>query len=404
VARKLKKDWIQSYMEYVSLSEAPDVYNQWAAISAIASTLKRNVYIPRGTYRIYPNQYVILIGGPGLGKGEAIKPSVEIVEEANTANILPDRITAEKIIDRLAAGFTTHITQANGTILAQKDSTATIISTELPVFLGASDWMLPLMCELWDKGEFSYDTKTKGFAKIKDLSVGLLGGCVPDYIRKLNKDVTAFITSGFSSRAIFVYASEKSKMTPWPDMSKIGVDKADLIEDLRAMSQLRGEVKFDYKARQLWDIFYTTLKPKQFESDIVANFKARKVAHVLKLCQVLTANQDDTLIVTASHLQNAITLVNDVEAKLEVTFRGVGDSPLAAAQDRVLTFIEQKGFVSRSEILKYNYRHVTDEDLTRVLYVATIAGLILEEFVGTKQYYRWVKIPTQTKAKGAGVP
>lgn len=393
-------------MEYVSQSEAPDVYNQWCAISAIASTLKRNVYIPRGTYRIYPNQYIVLIGGPGLGKGEAIKPSVEIVEEANTANILPDRITAEKIIDRLAAGFTVHITGPNNTILPHKDSTATIVSTELPVFLGASDWMLPLMCELWDKGEFSYDTKTKGFAKIKDLSVGLLGGCVPDYIRKLNKDVTAFITSGFSSRAIFVYASEKSKMTPWPDSSKIGVTKDDLIEDLKAMSQLKGEVKFDTKARQLWEVFYLTLKPKQFESDIVANFKARKVAHVLKLCQVLTANQDDSLVVNTTHLQNAISLVNDVESKLEVTFRGVGDSPLAAATDRILTFIEQKGYVSRTEILKYNFRYVTDEDLTRILYVAVTVGHVVEEFVGTKQYYRWIRptIQVQVKAKAQGVP
>jgi hypothetical protein len=190
MSRVLRKSWLYSYLDYVEELESPTQFKFWSGISAISSTLKNKVFIQRGTYKILPNQYIILGGAPGIGKGTSINPATALVKKAGTANYLSDRITAEKILQRLEQGFTNQVQQQQGgvTQILQTvgDKTATIISTELPVFLGASEWMIPLMCEMWEKGEFSYETKNKGSINASGLCVSLIGACVPDYITNLS--------------------------------------------------------------------------------------------------------------------------------------------------------------------------------------------------------------------------
>jgi len=70
------------------------------------------------------------------------------------------------------------------------------------------------MCQLWDENTFEYETKNKGNYKVTNMCVGMLAGCVPDFIRMLSRDSMAPITGGFTARTIFVYATEKSKLVP----------------------------------------------------------------------------------------------------------------------------------------------------------------------------------------------
>lgn len=403
MARVLKKPWLQAYLDYVAETESPEQFNLWSGISAIGSSLKRKVWVQRGFYKIYPNQYIVLVGPPGVGKGTAINPAIELVDKSQTANYLHDRITAEKIIDRLAQGFSVTVTTPTGIMPGARDTSATIVSTELPVLLGGSDWMLPLFCEMWDKNKFEYDTKTKGTFTVKDLSVSIIAGCVPDYIRRLNRDATTAITGGFTSRCIFVYASEKSKNKPWPDLSVSSKLEDDLINDLREIALMHGEFSLTKEAMTYWTSFYNSNNIDQFENEVVANFKARIPAHVLKVAMILSCAEDNSRVISKTHLFNAIELINKVRDKLEVVFRAVGESSLAAAQDRIMRYIEAKGVVSRAELLKANYRHVTDEDLTRVMQVLCAAGFCTDRAQGGKIMYTHIA-PYKGFKKGAGVP
>lgn len=373
----------------------------------------------RGFYNIYPNQYIILIGPPGIGKGTAINPATALVKKAGTCNYLSDRITAEKILVKLEAGFvgtqqqgqqSAQQSQAQPFVFTYGDKTSTIISTELPVFLGTSDWMIPLLCEMWERNEFSYDTKNKGTVSAKGLCVSLFGGCVPDYIRNLSKDSTAFITSGFSSRCIFVFANDRGKPVSWPEpVSNFSKLEDDLVDDLKQISSLKGAFSFTKDARQVWDSFYiSSLKPNEFESDVVSNFKARMVSHVVKLAMCLSVSEKDTLEITKDNLFNAIQFIDGIKKMLDIAFRSIGESQLALAQDKVLRFIEFKGITTRSEILKNLRRHITDEDLGRVLHVLEYSGEIVEETLVGKVWYRSLdnhkKSQQKVTAQGAGKP
>lgn len=389
MARLLKKPWLEAYLDYIDGTENPTDFNLWSGISAISASLKRRVYIWRNFVQYFPNQYIVLVGPPGIGKGASIHPVTDIVNEAGTVNYLSDKMTAERVIQKLADGFvkmqpTASTNGAGGltTVSFQQDHTATILAKELPVFLSSSEWLHALLCQLWDEHTFEYETKNKGSYKITELCVSMLAGCVPEFIRMLSRDNMAPITGGFTARTIFVYATEKSKLLPrgWgKPLTNINQLKDELVNDLSHIASLQGEMHLDNQALALWDSKYKEHNAAgDFDSDVSTNFKSRLSSHIIKASITISISESDSLVVTASQLQRAIDIIERIRDKVDIVFRSVGESPLAVSQNRVLDFLQIKGVASREDILRHNYRHMTDDQLTQIILVLTRGGMIQE--------------------------
>lgn len=391
--RQLNRPWLDAYLEYIDNTENPKDYNLWAGISAISASMKRNVYVWRNYIQFFPNQYIILVGPPGIGKGSAIHPSVAIVKEAATVNYLSDKITAEKIIEKLATGVTKTVPTVNGSgVTLGQDHTATILAKELPVFLSSSEWMHSLLCQLWDENEFEYDTKHKGTYKIVDMCVGMLGACVPDFIRKLSRDSLAPITGGFTARTIFVYATDKAKLLPagWGrPLQQVTTLRKELVNDLKHISKLQGEMFLDADAKKFWDFKYGEHnKTGDFDTDASANFKSRISSHIIKTAISISLSESDTLTITRPQLERATFLIEDIGHKVDVVFRAVGESPTAAIQEKVLDYVIKKGVVSRVDLMRKVYRDCTDEQLTQVLFTLQNMEAITQVSIGGRLCYK----------------
>jgi hypothetical protein len=139
-------------------------------------------------------------------------------------------------------------------------------------------------------------------------------------------------------------------------------------------------------AKKIWNVMYGNYgSPSEFESDALANFKSRIPSHVIKAAIGISLSESDSLIITEQQLSKAIALVEEVRSNVDITFRAVGESPLAVAQDRVMRFVEQRGVCSHREILKYNHKHVTDEQLKQILYVLEYIGFCSITWRGQSQ-------------------
>lgn len=396
-------NWIVDYAKGIDeFTEAPSAYCIWSAISVVGAVLKKNVWRKRGVYTIYPNQYIVLTGPPGIGKGEAIHPAYNIAKDLKLINVISDRITAPKIVDRMAAGFTSlgQIQAVNGVISVGKDSSAVLFSTELQSLLTSSDWMLQFLCDAWDKNEYEYDTKNSGTSIITGMCTSLIGACVPEYIRKLNKDAVAAINGGFTARSVFVYAENPSKSLPDPPAIKDSIKGKKLLQDLNddliQISKLHGEMQMTPEADMLWRSFYKGIMKlnsagqtrliEDNDSDVVMHFKRRLPVHVMKLAMIFSASYSDNLIISKEDIYNAIKCLGDVLANLDKAFRGVGESELAESSSKIQGFIERKGVTSRSEVLANMHRHITPENLDRVLMLLGNIGVI-EFFTQTKREF-----------------
>lgn len=393
--RLLSKSWLDSYLEYQENTENPKDYNLWAGLSVLSSALKRQVFMHYRGFKLYPNQYIILVGPAGIGKGSAINPAADIAEEAGVVNYIKDKITPEELINQLNSGFAKTVPTSPGanTFSISTDHNATVLALEFPVFLASHESMHSILCAFWDQGKFVYGTKNKGRYAIDNLGVSLIGGCVPDFVRSLSRDRMAPITGGFTARTIWVYAMERDKLIPdqFDAPSQITSDlKFKLINDIKHISSLNGVFTIDAKAKALWISKYAEHNSKQtgFDSDATSTFRSRISTHILKSALAISVSESDSLIITENQLARAITIIEGVRDKVDIVFRCIGESPVAVSQDKIRGYIEANGLVSRSVLLKHFYRDVTDEQLTIVLYTLKMAGIIEEDIQGNKLYYK----------------
>lgn len=422
--RALSKNWILAYNEAISrISEAPGQYNIWAAIAVVSAVLKNHVKMERGPYVVQPNQYIILVGPPGVGKGTAIHPAFEFPKRLGLINTISDRVTAQKIVQRLSDGFdappkviygssnghgtaqpTSNVTPtaAGGylfntsgtpTIVASRESAATIMSTELQTLLSSSEWMTQFLCDAWDRKDFEYDTKNQGTHIVKDMCVTMIGACVPSYIQSINKSNEAAVNGGFTARAVFVYADKKSQDIVWPKNMEQTEGKdfiKRLDEDLMTISNLEGEFSFSPDAKNLFENFYKTspiVRQHEADSEIMLYFKSRVHVHFFKVAMAFSAARDDSRVIDRIDALLSIDLLKQIQANLDRAFRGIGNSPLAEATQKVLNYIERQGAANRRQILKHNHMHVTHEDLGRVLYTLCEMGSIREDSVGGEKLF-----------------
>jgi len=385
--RQLKQAWYDALLKCASShTEAPDRFIVWSAFSVLGAVLKNRVFIRDGLFTLYPNQYIVLVSPPGIGKGTAINFAWGIIRDTAPnflANMVSDRVTAPRILERIANGWNSSIPSiVNGQVIigGAMDHTATICSTELRVLTSASDWMLEFLCESWDRNTYDYDTKNKGSSFIVDMCTSLISGTVPDYLKGIDHNSDISIKGGFTSRCLFVYEDEPSRYMPFPP--PIGANTvsmatlAALKNDLEHIAHtLKGEFTYDTDARLKFEIFLKNVRSNAGDnSEAVANFKARIRAHTLKLAMVVSAARKDDLVITGIDMDIAIGHIKLLLKDIEKIFRGAGESELASSTAKVEAFVEKFGMASKKEILKHLHQHMTSETIDRIIWVLTEIG------------------------------
>lgn len=385
--RQLKTSIHDAFLKTVAPhTECPDRFIIWSAFSVIGSVLKNNVFIKDGLYTIYPNQYIILVGPPGIGKGTAINFNWGVVRDTAPnylVNMISDRVTAPRILERIATGWNTNIPKIiNGQVIigGSIEHTCTLFSTELGVLVGASEWMLEFLCESWDRNAYDYDTKNKGSAIVSDMCTSLIGGTVPDYVQNIERDNKRTIKGGFTSRCIFIYEETPSKYLPFPppissssqSVSMLGCIKNDLEH---ISHNITGEYTYNVEAKIKFENFLKMVRTNaSCDIEPVLNYKARIRAHILKLALILAASRKDSLVIEGIDMDNAIAFHQKVVKDLNRIFRGSGDSEISVAIAKVQEYIERVGLASKKELLSNLYRHMTVETLDRSLYVLETIG------------------------------
>lgn len=351
--------------------------------------MKRHVWADRASFKCYPNMYVVLVGHPGIGKGTAINPAISMLKDAGTVNIISDRVTIEYILEKLAKGFPAQQILPGGGVAFTNDATCLISAPELQVFAAASQATLSILTDLWDNKEhpWDYGTKTQGKYLINKPTINLLGGTTPEWL--ISAIPQSAVSGGFTRRVNFVYAKTRAQKIAWPQVHNHTNVWQNLIDDLRHMSTLQGEVKFDDEASRVFEKFYLSkdCETSEWDDEATASYKTTKAIHAIKLAIVLTIARRDSLVITKSDIEEAITAVTEVESTISLVFRAVGESDLAVACDRVLRFLEIKGLAQRSDILRANWRHISHNDLDVILATMMQAGMIKEHNQGHKVLY-----------------
>ena len=113
-------------------------------------------------------------------------------------------------------------------------------------------------------------------------------------------------------------------------------------------------------------------------------------AHATKLAMVLSAAENDGMVITKEHITVAVAAVREIVKDIGMVFRAVGESSMVHAVDKVLQFIELKGYCTRADIQRALWRHVSSSDLDVILNTLCTGGLVDYKQQGNKVIYEVV--------------
>jgi hypothetical protein len=353
-------DWILAYCNYAGFSEAPRYMHFFTAVSTIASTLTRKVWINQVHFKWYPNFFIVLVAEPGIvSKSTTMDIGMKLLRQVPDIHFGPSVVTWQALVKRF--------TEAKSAFEFPPGETKFVIQSALT--LAASEFgnlvnptereTIDLYVDLWDcrTGVLEKLTKTSGHDKVENPYINMIACTTPAWIAGTFPDYV--IGGGFVSRCLFVYAEAKEKLVAYPSRHA-PADFEDtgrrLIEDLIEMSKLIGQYELTEEAYQWGEEWYHILwkgKPAEMADERFKTYLSRKQTHIHKLAIVLAASQSDHLLITDQHLFVANKMITDLELEMPKVFAKIGRTEQSVQAERFIKFVEKRGLVSFGEAYQY---------------------------------------------------
>jgi hypothetical protein len=380
VPRRLQ-NWIDAYLDYSGHSESPEVFHFWTAVSVIAGALRRRVWINQAYFDWTPNHYIIFVAPPGIvSKSTTANIGMRLLRQIDDVVFGPDSMTWQALTESLS--------QSTREVLIGQDfysmSCVTIVSSEFGTFLDPSDRaMVDVLVSLWDGqvGTWERRTKTQGADLIVNPWLNIIACTTPKWIAGNFPEY--MIGGGFTSRCVFVYGEEKRHLVAYPAMNipkNFASREADLVHDLEIISQLAGPVTMTQEAvewgTQWYTDHYASTKSMPLEESKWGGYWARKQTHIHKLAMVLSAAEDDSLIIQRHHLADAAAIVTQLEGNLPRIFELVGQSSDARIAEAVREVVSSNFAIDKAALFRRLSKTYSPREVEDALTSSIRAGLI----------------------------
>lgn len=378
-------DFLQAYLNYTKKQESPEDYHRWTAIGIVSSALARKCWLHRGYYTLFPNTYIVLVGESAwCRKTTAAEIGLKILANTNKVDILYEKITNAYLCRHLAnAGVKSPL----------GDSSITIYAPELSNCLGKDAYNSGLISNLTSAytcpDTLENRTKTAGIDVIRNVCINFLGATTMEWMsQNLPGDA---VEGGFTGRVVFIVKDESRHREAWPALTPEEMTMRDyLVHDLSKIACLNGEFKFTDKAKEIYKYWYDhAVEPEDMR---LRPYFGRKGDHVLKISMIMSVFKSDDLIVTDTHVEEALSSLHHIEEMMPHAFRGVAFSKSSKDTDRVLRQLEKMGgTAAHSLLLKKNYHYVNGTEFEEVIKTLMASDVIEAYMDGKKTYYKIIK-------------
>lgn len=402
--------FIDGFLTYSKDVEAPEKFLRWSAISILAGALERKTWIVfNGTQYIFPNEYIMLVGAPGMAKKSSSSGlAFSLLQEIDRLKFMSTQLTAASLVKQLLDAGRERFVKIESEMY--NNSSLYLYSSEAAVTLKEiTGSVTELMTDFYDCGPpgwsttrcWSKETIGGGRTKIFNPCLNMLACSTPDWLVKtIGKDE---IKGGFASRILFVVQTEKPERTVgWMDEESVSNNvalKLKLISDLKRISELSGQFKIEKTVRDTFnDIKKRTDKfILENQDDTFIGYFSRKLWHILKLAQILSVNESSDLLLREKHILEALGYVEELEKNMRHAFGAVGTNDKAASLHLLWERIRQTpGTISKQQIHKLCWRDIDGKTLdehVRMLHemqklrVRLVGGHVFYEIVDSTALY-----------------
>ncbi len=382
--RKCKPSWLDSYIEYTSEQESPKAFHHWVGISIVGAVLGRNIHIPRIKYTTYPNLFVILVAGSAKCRKSV---SLSIGKDLLHALKEPPAIFAQKIT-------TEALIQALEEAKKNDCCYGIICASELSVFLGSDaikSGIIPALTDLYDSPkDWVYHTRGRGKESLRNVTLSMIAASTKDWLRA--SIPAEAIGGGFTSRVIFVFEDEPSKLILFPKPENDSGNeelKKRLVHDLEEMKKLYGPIQFSDDARKLaWEWYQD--ESSKLHDEKTDGYFGRKHDTMFKVATILSVAEGDSLIVEKNHVQRALDLLERNEQFLNSVMESVVSTSFGGNTDKIFHIIKKYRDISHVDLLQKVWRYSTATEMAEIMRTLVDSGEVTEylDKANNKRYKR----------------
>lgn len=363
--------WIKQVMSSTEESESPSRYFYWAAISAISAVARRNIYLDKFYYILYPNLYVLLVGESGLRKGVPIALAQKLVSKINCTRVISGRGSIQGIIKNLSQAFTL----PDKSLIT--DAIGFLVSSEFDAMLVKDDSAFTLLTDLYDthfKTDWKNIIKIAGTDHLKNIYLSLIGASnETNLMSAIPKNA---IGGGFVARTIIVLEEKRRLLNDLTNRPKVIPDYDALSKRLFEISNLKGEFKYDNLAKETYQQWYASFM--KVEGMDKTGTLERIHDTILKVAMCIALSRKNDLVLLKDEIEEATDECLSCVAGMKKVFLGSGEHSLAKPTAMILKMliIHPEHKLSRKRMLTDLYGTADAYDLDRIIDTLSQSGAI----------------------------
>lgn len=317
----MQDDFLSKYLLYTADTEAPAIYHRWSILTALSAYIGRTAYIKHGHNNIYPNLYVILLGGAGTRKNASINLAKKLIRAAGYRTIAASKTTKEKFFIDLGDQHLDFPESQVDDILDQNlfGSSQVSPSVNHEIFIASGEFntffgnnildFLADLGELWDwEGPFESKVKHGKSVIVNNPTITILGGNTPTMFSATFPP--EIIGQGFFSRTMLVYGERTRPKITFPEEPSPELT-ASLVEEIKQMRFLsQTQITLTSTAKNLIHKIYHA--PEIIYDTRFESFYNRRLTNLFKLCTIIAISSHRSSILESDVLY-ANTILSHAE-------------------------------------------------------------------------------------------
>lgn len=293
--------WLDILCYSTRALEPPERFFWWAGLSAISAIVKKNVWLDRFSYVLYPNIYVILVSArSGLRKGIPISYANAIVNKVGVSRTIAGRNSIQGIVKALSE----QTTLESGMVIS--DAQAFLCTGELDSFIVEDPAALSILTDLYNTHEnndgWKNTLKNSPIEALKNPCITLLGASNEALLENVIQEKD--MKGGFIARTFIIHERKRRSVNSLMYHPEGLITKTDLANALMYLKDVKGQFKLSDKVRKDYDSWYRSL---EIDSDAdVTGVMERIGDSVLKVSMLLQLSKGPSLEITLDTMTQSI--------------------------------------------------------------------------------------------------
>lgn len=350
---KPEPDLLELYLEFTKNTESPILYHRWCMLSCLGALLGRQTWLPFGEFRIFPNQYIMLIGDPGARKSTAMKLAKKTLSKVGYKSYAAEKTTKEKFLldlegleegsDSEVAASTVMHNMGLGELNAAAPKEVFIVADEFNDFMRCVDTEFHSMLgALWDYDDetthYKQRLKNSKSISIYQPTINILGGNTHTGFADMFPSTS--IGQGFLSRLLLIFAEPSGRKIAFPEPADPALSARITLHMEKIKEEIHGPMTLSKEAKDALQTIYHSYKG--INDMRFTAFTTRRYTHLWKLCILCAAGRLSMQVGIADVLY-ANTILAYAEHFMPRALGEFGKSKDADVSGKIIRFLEISG-------------------------------------------------------------